>query len=78
MIIMVYSIVRGQEAYPVASKSEYIREGYAFTLKGVKYKKQKKKNECFAKFIKRIRRSLQKCTTSVVCFEFDLQRNQTR
>ena len=44
---MVYSIVRGQEAYPVASKSEYIREGYALTLKGLKYKKQKQKlNVC--------------------------------
>ena len=50
----------GQEANPVANKSEYIREGYALrkSLKGLKYKKQKKKIECFAKFIKRIRRSL--------------------
>ena len=41
---------------------------------------RKKKIECFAKFIKRIRRSLQKCTTSVVCvsYEFDLQQKQTR
>ena len=48
-------LVWGQEAYPVANKSEYIREGYALrkSLKGLKSKKQKKKIKCFAKFIKR-------------------------
>ena len=53
-------LVWGQEANPVANKSEYIREGYALrkSLKGLKYKKKKKKTECFAKFIKRIKRSL--------------------
>ena len=37
-------LVWGQEAYPVASKSEYIREGNALrkSLKRLKYKKQKK------------------------------------
>ena len=37
-------LVWGQEAYPVANKGEYIREGYALrkSLKGLKYKKQKK------------------------------------
>ena len=36
----------GQEANPVANKSEYIREGYAWrkSLKGLKYKKKKKEN----------------------------------
>ena len=35
-----------QEANPVASKSEYNREGNALrkSLKGLKYKKQKKEN----------------------------------
>ena len=49
-----------QEAYPVAYKSEYVSEEYALkkSLKGLMYKKQKKNIECFAKFIKRIRRSL--------------------
>ena len=48
-------LVWGQEAYPVANKSEYIRERYASrkSLKGLKYKKQKKKIKCFAKVIKR-------------------------
>ena len=34
-------LVWGQEANPVANKSEYIREGYALriSLKGLKYKK---------------------------------------
>ena len=39
----------GQEGYPVANKREYIREGYALrkSLKGLKYKEQKKKKiEC--------------------------------
>ena len=74
--------MRRQEACPVANKSEHIREEYALrkSLKGLKYKKQKKKIECFAKFIKRIRRSLQKCTTSgcLLSYEFDLQQKQTR
>ena len=37
-------LVWGQEAYPVANKSEYIREGYELrkSLKGLSYKKQKK------------------------------------
>ena len=58
----------GQEV-SVANKSEYIWEGYVLrkSLKGLRYNKQKKGTECFAKFIKRIRRSLKKCTTSVVC-----------
>ena len=49
-----------QEANPVGYKSEYVSEQYALkkSLKGPKYKKQKKKIECFAKFIKRIRKSL--------------------
>ena len=50
-----------QEAHPVANKSEYIREGYALrkSVKGLKSaRNRKKKIECFAKFIKRIRRSL--------------------
>ena len=38
-------LVWGQEAYPVANKGEYIKEGYALrkSLKGLKYKKQKKR-----------------------------------
>ena len=37
-------LVRGQEANSVANKSEYIRKEYALgkSLKGLKYKKQKK------------------------------------
>ena len=37
-------LVWGQEANPIANKSEYIREWYALrkSLKGPKYKKQKK------------------------------------
>ena len=58
----------GQEANPVANKSEYIREGYALrkSPKGLKYKKQKKENWLFCK--------------SIVCvsYEFDLQQKQTR
>ena len=38
-------LVWGQDADPVANKSEYIREGYALrkSFKGPKYKKQKKR-----------------------------------
>ena len=41
-------LVWGQEANPVADKSEYISEGYALrkSPKELKYKKQKKKTEC--------------------------------
>ena len=45
----------GQEASPVANKSEYyIREGYALrkSLKGLKYEKQKKENWMFSKVYK--------------------------
>ena len=43
MIIMVKS---GDQANSVANKSEYIRKEYALrkSLKGLKYKKQKKEN----------------------------------
>ena len=73
--------MRGQEAYPVANKSEYIREGYALrkSLKGLKYKKQKKENWMFCKVYKENQNELEKCTTSIVCiiYEFDLQQKQT-
>ena len=45
------------------------------------YKKQKKKTECFAKFIKRIRRGLKNIQLKfIVCvsYESDLQLNYTR
>ena len=75
-------LVWGQEAYPVANKSEYIREGYALrkSLKGLKYKKQKKENWMFCKVYKENQKELEKCTTSIVCvsYEFDLQQKQTR
>ena len=50
-IIIIYWIVWGQEANPVANKSEYIREVYALRkcLKGLKYKKKKKENWMFCK-----------------------------
>ena len=67
----------GQEANPVANKSEYIREGYALrkSLKGLKYKKQKKENWMFCKVYKENQKELEKCTTSIVCvsYESDLQ-----
>ena len=75
-------LVWGQEAYPVANKSEYIRKGYALreSVKGLKYKKQKKENWMFCKVCKENQKELKKCTTSVVCvsYEFDLQQKQTR
>ena len=78
MIIMV--LVCGQEAFPVANKSEYIREGYALrkSVKGLKYKKQKKENWMFCKVYKENQKELEKCTTSVVCvsYEFDLQQKK--
>ena len=42
---MIIIVSCGQKDNPVARKSEYIREGYALrkSLKGLKYKKQKKK-----------------------------------
>ena len=57
----------GQEANPVARKSEYIREGYALrkSLKGLKYKKQKKENWMFWKVYKENQKELQKCSA---CF----------
>ena len=71
----------GQEAFPVANKSEYIREGYALrkSVKGLKYKKQKKENWMVYKVYKESQKELEKCTTSVVCvsYEFDLQQKKT-
>ena len=45
-VIISDGLVWGQEANPVADKSEYIREGYALrkSPKKLKYKKQKKEN----------------------------------
>ena len=54
----------GQKANPVANKSEYIREGYVQYALRKSLKKnevqetEKKKIECFAKFIKKIRMTL--------------------
>ena len=71
------NLVWGQEANPVANKSEYIREGYALrkSLKGLKYKKQKKENWMFYKVYKENKKELEKCKTSTVCvsYESDLQ-----
>ena len=72
------SLVCGQEANPVANKSEYIWEGYVLrkSLKGLKYKKLKKEIECFAKFIKRIRSILKNVQLQLFVFtsyKFDLQ-----
>ena len=67
----------GQEANPVANKTEYIREGYALrkSLKGLKYKKQKKENWIFCKVYKENQKRLEKYSTSIVCvsYESDLQ-----
>ena len=70
----------GQEDNPVANKSEYIRDGYAHhtlrkSLKGLKFKKQKKENWMFCKVHKENQKDLEKCTTSIVCvsYESDLQ-----
>ena len=70
----------GQEVKPVANKNEYIREGYAQytlrkSLKGLKYKKQKKENWMFYKVYKENKKELEKCKTSIVCvsYESDLQ-----
>ena len=76
-------LVWGQEAYPVANKSEYIREGYALrkSSKDWSTRNRKKKTECFAKFIKRIRRGLKNIQLKfIVCvsYESDLQLNYTR
>ena len=76
-------LVWGQEANSVANKSEYIRKEYALrkSLRGLKYKKQKKKTECFAKFIKRTRRGLKNIQLKFivrVSYESDLQLNYTR
>ena len=72
----------GQEAYPVANKSDYIREGYAVrkSLKGLTYKKQKRENYMFCKVYKENQKELEKCTTPFVfvSYEFDLQQKQTR
>ena len=66
-----------QETNPVAYKSEYIREGYALrkSLKGLKYKKQKKENWMFSKVYQENQKELEKFTTSIVCvsYESDLQ-----
>ena len=63
----------GQEANPVANKSEYIREGYALrkSLKGLKYKKQKKENWMFCKVYKENEKEIEKCTTSIVCVSYE-------
>ena len=73
-------LVQGQEANSVANKSEYIRERCALrkSLKGLKYKKQKKGNWMFCKFYKDNQNELGKCTTSIivcVSYESDLQLN---
>ena len=59
----------GQEANPVANKSEYIREGHALrkSLKGLKYKKQKKKNWMFCKVNKENQRSLKMYNFNCLC-----------
>ena len=58
-------LVRGQEANSVANKSEYIRKEYALgkSLKGLKYKKQKKENWMFCKVYKENQKRLEKYTT---------------
>ena len=70
----------GDQANSVANKSEYIREGYALrkSVKGPTRgtRDRKKKTEYFAKFIKRIRRSLKNVQLQfIVCvsYESDLQ-----
>ena len=51
-------LVWGQEANSVANKSEYIRKEYARkSLKGLKYKKQKKENWMFCKVYKENQKS---------------------
>ena len=61
-------LVWGQEANSVANKSEYIRKEYARkSLKGLKYKKQKKENWMFCKVYKGNQKKLEKCTTSIYC-----------
>ena len=68
-------LVWGQEANSVANKSEYIRKEYARkSLKGLKYKKQKKENWMFCKVFKENQKRLEKC----VRYESDLQLNYTR
>ena len=53
-----------QEANSVANKSEYIRKEYARkSLKGLKYKKQKKENWMFCKVYKENQKRLEKYTT---------------
>ena len=58
-------LVRGQEANSVANKSEYIRKEYALgkSLKGLKYKKQKKENRMFCKVYKENQKRPEKYTT---------------
>ena len=68
----------GQEVNPVAHKSEYTREWYALrkSLKGLKFKKQKKENNwMFRKIYKENQKELEKYTTSIICvgYESDLQ-----
>ena len=75
-----------REGNSVANKGEYIRKDYALrkSLKGMKYKlvqETEKKTECFAKFIKRVRRGLKNIQLKfIVCvsYESDLQLNYTR
>ena len=71
----------GTRAYPVANKSEYIREGYALrkSLKGLKYKKQKKENSMFCKVYKENQKELEKCTTPIVfvSYEFEMLHMET-
>ena len=63
-----------QGANSVADKSEYIWEGYAFkkTVKGLKYRKQKKGNWMFCKIYKENQKELEKCTTSIVCVSYEI------
>ena len=78
-IVLIYTwndyngLVWGQEVNPVASKSEYIREGYALRkfLKELKYKKQKKGNWMFCKVYKENQKKLEKCTTLIVCVSYE-------
>ena len=62
-MIITLGLVCEQEAKSVADKSEYIWEGYAFkkTVKGLKYRKQKKGNWMFCKIYKENQKELEKC-----------------
>ena len=75
-------LVWGQEANSVANKSEYIRKEYALrkSLKGLKYKKQKKEKWMFCKVYKENQKRLENIQLKFVCvsYESDLQLNYTR